>query len=93
MSLNWSRSPVSDSIEIKGHFTTGSVWNDLMSTTVMLTRERAELCPVVFDKTYILNRYECRLPVAHANGANLSSASEPIADLRMFEKIVRVYGY
>jgi hypothetical protein len=93
LSLNWSRSPVSDSIEIKGHFTTGSVWNDLMSTTVMLTRERAELCPVVFDKTYILNRYECRLPVAHANGANLSSASEPIADLRMFEKIVRVYGY
>jgi hypothetical protein len=91
--LNWSRSPVSDSVEIKGHFTLGDPWNDLMSTTVMLTREKAALCPIVFDKTYILNRYESRLPVAHANGRNNSTTAEPIVDIRMFEKIVRIYGY
>ena len=86
--LNWSRSPVSDSVEMKGHLinVNGHAWNDTSFDSVIAMREDAVLCPLNFDKTYILNRYQCRLPVAHANSAGT-------AFLQMFEKIVRVYGY
>ena len=90
--LNWSRTPISDSVERKGHLTTGDPWNDSMTGTVYLTRDDAVLCPLVFDKTYILNRYICRLPVAEGNGNNAGTV-EPSASLKMFERIVRVHGY
>ncbi|MEM5529547.1 tail fiber protein [Gammaproteobacteria bacterium AS21] len=92
--LNWSRSPISDSVEIKGHLAANGThsWNDLMVMTVLAMREDAIQSSIVFDKTYTLNRYECRLPVAHANGARDGSV-QPTPRLQMFEKIVRVYGY
>ncbi|NOH61138.1 hypothetical protein [Vibrio sp. RE88] len=93
--LNWSRTPVSDSIEQKGHLSVSDshAWNDSMVVTVLAMREDAVLCPVSFDKSYRLNRYECRFPVAHGNGRNTTGYDEPTPHLQTFEKIVRVYGY
>lgn len=93
--LNWSRTPVSDSVEQKGQLAVlgNHAWTDHMVMTVLAMREDARLCPLGFDKTYRLNRYECRLPVAHAHGGNHYNMTPPVPYLQSFEKIVRVYGY